>query len=369
MGKGLLSISPSPLMANIRSAIVTQLAGKTLFVLNILEINQDRIVTMSRGLGLLSGGLDSMLAAELLQRQGVEVTCISFVTPFFGAAKAQKAAAAIGVPLIVKEIGEEHLAMVKNPRYGYGGNMNPCIDCHAMMFRLAGQIMEEEGFDFIFSGEVMGQRPMSQNRSAMQAVSKHSGYAQKILRPLSAQILPITIMEETGLVDRARLLDIQGRTRRRQKEYAAAWGIKEYPPSGGGCLLTEERFSDKLRDLFAHDPGADLHSVELLKIGRQFRLSPRAKLLVGRNEGDNEQLLALAREDDSLLKVPDVAGPCGLLVGTPDAADLLLACGIIASYGKLQEEVSVRVRVTRGAEEEYVVAVPTPRSESAALII
>lgn len=324
---------------------------------------------MSKGLGLLSGGLDSTLAAALLLRQGVEVTCISFVTPFFGATKAKKAATALGIPLIVKVISAEHLQMVKNPRYGYGSNMNPCIDCHAMMFRHAGEIMEAEGFDFIFSGEVMGQRPMSQNRSAMQAVAKHSGYAQKILRPLSAQVLPITAMEEAGLVDRTRLLDIQGRTRRRQKEYAAAWGIKDYPASGGGCLLTEERFSDKLRDLFAHHPDADVRAVELLKIGRQFRLSPGAKLLVGRNEADNEQLGALAGPDDYLLKVPDVAGPCGLLVGTPDAADRDLACGIVASYGKLQDEALVEVRVKRGEEEQLHAVAPAPRSESAALII
>jgi hypothetical protein len=346
-----------------------RLVGKCLPVLVYGKINHDRIVTMSQGLGLLSGGLDSSLAAALLLRQGIEVTCISFVTPFFGAAKAQKAAAALGIPLIVKEISEEHLQMVKNPRYGYGSNMNPCIDCHAMMFRLAGEIMEQQGFDFIFSGEVMGQRPMSQNRSALQAVAKHSGYAQKILRPLSAQVLPITAMEESGLVDRTRLLDIQGRTRRRQKEYAAAWGLKDYPASGGGCLLTEERFSDKLRDLFAHHPDADVRSVELLKIGRQFRLSPRAKLLVGRNESDNEQLFALAGEDDYLLKVPDVAGPCGLLVGSPDTVDLDFACGIVASYGKLQNDASVDVRVKHGGEEQLRAVLTTPRSESTALII
>lgn len=324
---------------------------------------------MSQGLGLLSGGLDSMLAAELLRRQGVEVTCISFVTPFFGAERAKKAAAALGIPLIVKEISERHLKIVKNPRYGYGRNMNPCIDCHAMMFRFAGRIMEEEGFDFIFSGEVLGQRPMSQNLSALQAVAKHSGYPKQILRPLSARLLPITAMEEAGLVDRERLLDIQGRTRRRQKEYAAAWGIKDYPASGGGCLLTEERFSDKLRDLLTHHPDAGVREVEQLKIGRQFRLSPRAKLVVGRNESDNEQIFALASADDYLLKVPDVAGPCGLLVGTPDAADLDFACGIVASYGKLQSEALVKVLARRGAEEQFHTVPPTPRTDSAALII
>ncbi|MBE0597606.1 MAG: thiamine biosynthesis protein, partial [Desulfuromonadales bacterium] len=158
---------------------------------------------MSKALGLLSGGLDSSLAALALKRQGIEVTCISFVTPFFGAAKAQRSARQMEVPLLVREIGDLHLEMVKNPTYGYGRNMNPCIDCHAMMFRLAGEIMEREGFDFLFSGEVLGQRPMSQNPSALKAVANFSGYPERILRPLSARLLPTTPMEKQGLVDRA----------------------------------------------------------------------------------------------------------------------------------------------------------------------
>ena len=166
---------------------------------------------MSKALGLISGGLDSTLAAMALMRQGVEVTGVSFVTPFFGAGKAIAAAKKIGFPLIVQEISAVHLEMVKNPKYGYGRNMNPCIDCHAMMFRLAGEIMKKEGFDFLFSGEVLGQRPMSQNANALRSVAKHSEYSELVLRPLSAKLLPITAMEENGLVDREQLLDFQGR--------------------------------------------------------------------------------------------------------------------------------------------------------------
>ena len=194
---------------------------------------------MSKALGLLSGGLDSSLAALCLKRQGVEVTGIAFVTPFFGADKARRAAEQIGIPLLVHNIGDLHLEMLKRPQYGYGKNMNPCIDCHAMMFRLAGEVMAKEGFDFLSSGEVLGQRPMSQNLSALHAVAKHSGCPERILRPLSARLLPVTIMEEQGLVDRAQLLDIQGRSRRRQEELAKAWALGDYPSSGGGCLLTE----------------------------------------------------------------------------------------------------------------------------------
>jgi len=211
---------------------------------------------MSKALGLMSGGLDSSLAAMVLMRQGIEVTGISFVTPFFNAGKARRASEKLGFPLLVKDISDLHLDMVKAPKYGYGRNMNPCIDCHAMMFRLAGEILQREGFDFLFSGEVLGQRPMSQNANALRSVANHSGFPERVLRPLSAKLLPITAMEEIGLVERERLLDIQGRSRKRQQALSIEWGYPDYPSSGGGCLLTEERFADRLRDLLQHDPQA-----------------------------------------------------------------------------------------------------------------
>jgi len=169
---------------------------------------------MTKALGLISGGLDSSLAAMALMRQGIEVTGISFVTPFFNADKAKRAAKAIGHPLIIENISDIHLQVVKTPKYGYGRNMNPCIDCHALMFQLAGERMIRDGFDFLFSGEVLGQRPMSQNSNALRSVANLSGFADRVLRPLSAKLLPITVMEETGLVERDQLLDIQGPTAR-----------------------------------------------------------------------------------------------------------------------------------------------------------
>ncbi len=301
---------------------------------------------MCKALGLLSGGLDSSLAAMCLKRQGVEVTAIAFVTPFFGAGKARRAAEKIGVPLMVRDIGDIHLEMIKHPSYGYGRNMNPCIDCHAMMFRLAGDIMAAEGFDFLFSGEVLGQRPMSQNLSALRAVAKHSGHPDRILRPLSARVLPITPMEQQGLVDREQLLDIQGRTRRRQEALAKEWGLTDYPSSGGGCLLTEKHFSDRLRDLFTHQPDCTVSDVELLKIGRQFRLSKQAKLAVGRNQQDNETLRELAGSDDLLLRCIGFGGPLGVLSGTPDETELAAAAGVVAGYGKGAQEPWVQVQVT-----------------------
>jgi tRNA-uridine 2-sulfurtransferase len=315
---------------------------------------------MSKALGLLSGGLDSSLAALALKRQGVEVTCIAFVTPFFGAGRAEKAARTMGLPLIVMPIGEIHLEMVKNPVYGYGKNMNPCIDCHAMMFRLAGEVMAERGFDFLFSGEVLGQRPMSQNLSALQAVAKYSGMAGRILRPLSARLLPETPMEQAGMVDRSRLLDIQGRSRRRQAELAKSWGLTDYPPSGGGCLLTEKSFSGRLRDLFTHQPEATVIDVELLKLGRQFRLSPNARLTLGRDQASNEKIKELARPTDILLRAESFTGPLGLVSGQPEAADLELAAAVVAAYGKGQNEPQVDILRLQGENQSRQSVAPLP---------
>ena len=315
---------------------------------------------MSKALGLLSGGLDSSLAALCLKRQGVEVTTIAFVTPFFGASKARHAAEQIGVPLLIHNIGDLHLEMVKHPQYGYGKNLNPCIDCHAMMFRLAGEIMAKEGFDFLFSGEVLGQRPMSQNLSALRAVANYSGHSDRILRPMSARVLPITPMEEQGLVDRERLLDIQGRSRRRQEALAKEWGLVDYPSSGGGCLLTEKHFSDRLRDLIRHEPSCTVADVELLKTGRQFRLSARARLAVGRNQQDNERLRELAGEGALLLRCLDFSGPLGVLSGMPDAAEIATAAAVVAGYGKGSGEAEVKVMITGAGKECTVAVAPCP---------
>ena len=324
---------------------------------------------MSKALGLLSGGLDSSLAALCLKRQGVEVTCIAFVTPFFGAGKAKKAAAALEIPLLVHDISAIHLEMVKNPRYGYGRNMNPCIDCHAMMFRLAGDIMAGEGYDFLFSGEVLGQRPMSQNLTALQTVAKHSGVADRILRPLSAKLLPVTAMEEAGLVARDGLLDIQGRSRRRQEELAGDWGLADYPSSGGGCLLTEKSFAGRLRDLFTHHPTCTPVDVELLKAGRQFRLSPTAKLVLGRNQAGNETIRTLAREEDILVRAVSFSGPLGLVSGQAGEEEQARAAALVASYGKGQAEATVEILLQQGTRQWTRRIPPMARRQAAELQI
>jgi tRNA U34 2-thiouridine synthase MnmA/TrmU len=192
-----------------------------------------------RALGLCSGGLDSMLSALVLRRQGIHVEWISFETPFFSADKARRAANQTGIPLHVQDITDEYLVMLQAPPAGFGKNMNPCMDCHALMFRKAGFFMQAHGFDFLFSGEVLGQRPMSQTAPSLRYVEKHSGFDGKILRPLSARRLPETDMERQGLVDRNRLLDLSGRSRKPQMALAAEFGIGAYPSPAGGCLLTD----------------------------------------------------------------------------------------------------------------------------------
>lgn len=324
---------------------------------------------MARALGLVSGGLDSSLAAMTLMRQGIEVVGITFVTPFFGAEKARIAAQQLGHELIVEDISRVHLEMVKAPAYGYGRNMNPCIDCHGMMFRLAGERMAGDGFDFLFSGEVLGQRPMSQNANALRSVSKVSGYPDHVLRPLSAKHLPITPMEESGLVDRERLLDLQGRSRKPQLALAKEWGYIDPPSSGGGCLLTEAGFSNQLRDLIQHKPEATVDDVNLLKAGRQFRLSAHAKLTVGRNRADNEMLQQLMQPHYISMRSNNFSGPMGVLTGELSEEAIKLAAAIIATYGKGKDEAEVEVLYFKDGEREVVTVPPLPRDKTTDLMI
>ncbi|MDA3902939.1 MAG: thiamine biosynthesis protein [Desulfuromusa sp.] len=324
---------------------------------------------MSKALGLISGGLDSSLAAMALMRQGIEVTGISFVTPFFNADKAKLAAAAIGHRLIIEDIGNIHLKMVKTPKHGYGRNMNPCIDCHALMFQLAGERMVKGDFDFLFSGEVLGQRPMSQNANALRSVASLSGFPDRVLRPLSAKLLPITPMEESGLVAREQLLDIQGRSRKPQQALAKEWGLLDYPGSGGGCLLTEAGFSNQLRDLLQHDPMATVADVELLKVGRQFRLSAAAKLILGRHHADNEALQKQIKPEQIKLHCRNFTGPLGLFCGDSAQPALDTAAAIVASYGKGKDEAEVDVLCTAAGNEFIRRVKPMPREISRQLLI
>jgi len=311
-----------------------------------------------RALGLCSGGLDSMLAGLILRAQGIEVEWIAFETPFFSSAKARKASRLTGIPLTVRPIFDEYMTMLHNPPAGYGRQMNPCLDCHTLMFRLAADLMREKGFDFLFSGEVLGQRPMSQTKPSLRYVEKHSGLGGHIIRPLSARLLPETIPEQQGLVDRERLLDIHGRGRKDQIALAKEFGISDYPAPAGGCLLTDKGFSARLKDLFDHRPTATENEIHLLKFGRHFRLNPQAKLIVGRTETDNESILRHHDpERDVVLDVRDYPSPIGILPGGADERTVFLAASICIGYSKAPKLAPVSVAVKRPEGEQVIQAI------------
>lgn len=285
-------------------------------------------------LGLYSGGLDSMLAALVLRRAGVAVQVVTFQSPFFAAEAARRSALALELPHHVVELGEDYLAMVQHPPRGHGSQMNPCVDCHAFMLARAGRLMDQLGLDFLFTGEVLGQRPFSQNRGALNAVANDSGYADRLLRPLSAKLLPPTAMERAGLVERQLLQDISGRGRKRQLALAAELGLSDFPSPAGGCLLTEPGFSRRLRDLWAHEPQAGADRIALLKLGRHLRLPAGAKLVVGRNEAENQALERAMPAGALAMHTPEFNGPLALYFGPEHGPDLALAAGLTAGYGQ-----------------------------------
>jgi tRNA U34 2-thiouridine synthase MnmA/TrmU len=279
-----------------------------------------------KALILLSGGLDSTLAAKLLIEQKIGLTGLVFKSYFFGPSRAKKAAVFLQIPLLVVDFSKKHLQMVKSPKYGRGRAMNPCIDCHLLMFSLAKKIMEEEGFAFVASGEVLGQRPMSQNRPALGLIARESGLAGYLLRPLSARLLPETVPEKKGWLDRKKLLAISGRSRKKQIALAKKFGLVGYSQPAGGCLLTEQEFSRKLAKLLEIFPKAKGNDIELLKRGRHF-FSGKVKLIVGRNEEENQKLEAFARPGDIILALKEVPGPTVLIrnYGRAKAVDRALA--------------------------------------------
>lgn len=302
-----------------------------------------------KAISLLSGGLDSQLAVRLIQEQGIEVIGLNFVSPFFGGGEeARKAARALKIQVLFPEVGNAYMELLKNPAHGFGKNYNPCIDCHAFMLRRAGEMLEELGASFIVTGEVLGQRPMSQNRNALKQVEKTSGMDGLVVRPLSALKLAETIPEQKGWLDRAKLLDIQGRGRTRQIELAAALGLKEYPTPAGGCLLTQESTAKRIRRYFAFRPDvAELHELDVMKAGRHFYPDENTLLVVGRHQADNQTLTGIAREGDCYLKVANHPGPLALLrcAGNRTDAALETAARTVARYSdaKADEEVPVKL--------------------------
>ncbi len=316
-----------------------------------------------KAVALMSGGLDSTLAVKVVQEQGIEVVGVNFKTPFFGPAKAQAAAARLGIELIVLDVTDEHMELVKRPKHGYGRFMNPCIDCHAFMVRKAGEVMRRIGASFILTGEVLGERPKSQNPQALKIVERDSGFEGYVLRPLSAKLLDPTIPEMEGLINREGLYDFSGRSRKRQFELAKELGITEYPSPAGGCLLTDPVFSERLRHLLREHPEAGAADVELQKVGRHFEGEGGSSIVVGRNEAENSRILELARPGDYLFEAKDVPGPVTLLRGKALPAEIKAAAALTVRYGKARSfEVAEVWRWRPGEEAREIEVVERPAS-------
>ncbi|MEM4703822.1 MAG: hypothetical protein QXJ02_01975, partial [Candidatus Bathyarchaeia archaeon] len=271
-----------------------------------------------KALAMLSGGLDSILATKLILEQNIDVEAINFVSPFClckkGGCGAPETAKQLGIPLKVMNVGEEYLRIVRKPKFGYGKNMNPCIDCRIFMLKKAKQYAKKIGAAFIFTGEVLDERPMSQHMKALNLIEKEAGLEGKILRPLSAKLMKETEAEKKGLVNREKLLDIRGRSRKRQFELAKNFHIVDYPCPAGGCLLTCKEFANKLKDLFQHKKRVSIRDVQLLKVGRHFRLGEN-KIIVGRNEAENKTLLQMKKKQEFYFEAQGCGSPITLLQG------------------------------------------------------
>jgi hypothetical protein len=304
----------------------------------------------TKAVALLSGGLDSTLAVKLVLDQGIDVEAVNFVSPFClcrkGGCGALEVAKNLNIPLKTITVGEEYLRIVRKPQFGYGKNMNPCIDCRIFMLKKAKKYAEEIGASFIFTGEVLGQRPMSQHRKTLGIIEKEAGLKGKILRPLSAKLLPPTEVEKKGLVSRETLLGIEGRSRKKQIRLAQELKVTEYSCPGGGCLLTYREFTSKLKDLFERKKRISLKDVRLLKVGRHFRFG-KNKIIVGRNEAENGLLLQMKMTNDYCFEAQDTGSPITLLQGPKTRIAVKRAAELTVYYSDRKQSV-VLVKFGKG---------------------
>jgi tRNA(Ile)-lysidine synthase TilS/MesJ len=299
---------------------------------------------------MFSGGLDSTITVHLMKSMGFDVLALHFVLPFYSAvgnshAEIKEKALRLSVPLRIEEEGDDYMAMFKDPHFGYGKNMNPCIDCRIHRLRKAAIIMEQESASFIATGEVLGQRPMSQHKNSLNAIEKRSGLRGLLLRPLSAKLLNPTVPEEKGWVKRESLLSWWGRGRKDQIAYAQQHGLAIAMPAGG-CLLTHVDTAKRFDDLQKYIPEFSLSDFKLIAYGRHFRFGPSARLIVARTDAENIALEKLVRPDDHFFIMTDVLGPLGILRGTCSSDDVQRACGIVARYSKARVQPQVNVTVT-----------------------
>ncbi len=322
-----------------------------------------------KAVALLSGGLDSALAIYLVKRQGIEVTALHF-TSFFSLQDPAKndspvmmIARQLEIPVVIRQKGPDFIELIRNPRYGHGKNLNPCIDCRIYTLVKAKEMMEEIGASFLVTGEVLGQRPMSQRRNTMRLIEKQSRCDGIVVRPLSAKRMEPSLPEKEGIIDREQLLDVAGRGRRVQLTLAEELGLTGYSPPAGGCLLTDKNFSNRVRDLLRHESEVQPEDLTLLGIGRHLRLRPGLKVIVGRKEEENRRLQELGR---GILFIPDdFPGPTVLAKGHPDEDEKRLIGSLIRRYARestrgdwirvmTPSEPEGRMKATGIAEDEWI---------------
>jgi len=320
------------------------------------NVNSNRKI---KAVALLSGGLDSQIAVRMMKEQNIEVEAVAIKTPFCDfdcgkgcGHKVLEVSSELDIKLNTVYLGKDYLTMLKNPKYGYGSGMNPCIDCRAMMYNEAKKHMEKIGADFLITGEVLHQRPMSQNSNALTVIEKETGMSGKVVRPLSAKLLEVTEAEKDGLIDRSQLESIRGRSRKEQLRLANKFGIIDPPNSAGGCLLTDPQFAKRVRDLLKYSVSEpSINDFELLKLGRHFRINAISKLIVGRNHGENEMLLSMSADGDYIIQPCGIPGPTAILRMTdkPDLRRhkkiLMTSAGIVLRYSDNLPDKQSQVKV------------------------
>ena len=313
---------------------------------------------MAKAIALLSGGLDSTLAILVLLRQGIEITAVTCLTHFgcdiSDTSSCSKnpfpAAEKFGFTVKLSHLADKFLAIVKDPKHGHGKNMNPCIDCRILMLREAKELMDLTGADFLVTGEVLGQRPMSQRRETFPVIDREAGVEGLVLRPLSAKLFKSSTAETKGMVDRERLYGFSGRTRKPQMALAEELGLTDYPAPAGGCLLTDPVYSYRLKELFQHNPGHDIRDINLLQMGRHFRASKECKVIIGRNHEENERIESLSNENDYLMSVENFGSPLTLITGAPDSNVVKLAAALTARYSDAKHLPIVEVTLKRAVD-------------------
>ena len=312
-----------------------------------------------KALALLSGGLDSTLAVKVMLDQGIEVEALNFTSPFCTCtgknsgckSEAVRVAEEFNIPIKVMHKGLDYLEVVRKPVHGYGKGLNPCIDCRIFLLRKAGEYMTASGADFIITGEVLGQRPMSQRRDTLRIIERESGLEGLLLRPLSAQHFPPTKPELEGWVDRNKLLAIQGRSRKEQMRIAEELDVRNYPCPAGGCLLTETAFAPKVRDVFDHCDSLNIRDFRLLKIGRHFRIGPKTKVIIGRHEADNSLLENNIQQGEVQLRWLDGGSPLGMVTGHVDDALIASAARLLLRYTKAEPGQECRIKAVKDGSE------------------